>query len=186
MLNIFKKVILGLGVVGGVLFINDNVTLQDSKPSVQQLEQKALDSTKVVTTRNTNYIEENEGYEAMGLMTQYEDDTYRIIIEVSGDNEVDIDTYYHELGHVIDYQNNISDMVTREMQLNEGFQLFDDFTYSYTKDSQVEYWACAYAMARVNPHRVKEVAPLTFELISEVMDINDYMIRGYQYDLISF
>lgn len=184
MLNICKKAILGISVIGGFFLANNNVALSNAKPSVQQLEQKALDSTRVVTTHDTNYIENNEGYNAMGLMTQYKDDTYRIIVELCGDEKVDNDTYYHELGHVIDYQNDISEMVTKEMQLNEGFQLFDDFTYEYTKDNKVEYWACAYAQVRINPHRVKKVAPLTFDMINQIMDIDDYMLKGSEYDLI--
>lgn len=155
--------------------INTEVVTEISfSDKIETIENEMIDRTRAIFTEESDYIENNYDIEiedAIGVATIVEDQ-YEIVVEITGDEELDTDTYFHEIAHIIDFEFNVSWDMTDEM-LEEGKDLFEDrqVMYEYTKGNSVEYFAASYAACRMNPELVKEKAPLTFEFLYSLGDI---------------
>lgn len=157
------------------------IPYEDDRKTFEEMEQKALDKSELIITKDTNYIEEvspNIG-SAMGLMTKWNDDNhklpYRVIVELTNEIDEDCDTYYHELAHVIDDMFDLRKNITNDMIKELPLLVFSNDDIEYYTKNKGEMFAFLYARTRLNPNKVKEVAPKCYEFMNTTFKVNEYI-----------
>lgn len=181
-MGILKKVIIGsLVVVSGLTMLASNKRDIMETRNFNHSEKVALQNTKLVITKNTNYIEDVEGVDdAMGLMTKWKDNSgevfpYRVIVELTNEIDEDQDTYYHELAHVIDDMYHLRENITNDMISELPYLVFDKSDIKYYLEHKGEFFAFLYARTRLNPTKVRDVAPKCYEFMNRYFDVDTYI-----------
>ncbi|MGL4850865.1 MAG: hypothetical protein ACRC28_18420 [Clostridium sp.] len=159
--------------------LNKDIIELDDRITIEELEEETIKVTNRIFTINENYIEKYEGVEgAVGLAyfnNNYE--SFTMIVEVYDDLLFDLDTYYHELAHCIDFYFNISNEFTKTL-IHESYKLFkEENGLEHALSDNMEYFASWYASFRMYPNQTKLQSQATYKYLNEYINLDKYLLE---------